>query len=286
MGGSSPKPPPAPTYTSRDGQTFEDPNKAADRDRQIALAVNYGFTPQNDNLDAWTAHLKNNSPDQYASYSDYNNQGLTAADYRSEQRIKEQQDQAAAAERQRQANIAAARSAIDSGFNGFDDNYYSGISKSVLDYYTPQLEDQFGNANKQLTYDLARKGQLKSTSAGERQNELKSKYDLQRGDITTRASDAERQARENVSSTKARLYNLAESTADPAAVNTQLASENARLKAYAPELSPLGQVFGDYVTPAINTIGNGLIAESQGNRGFNTGLFDSKNKGSAKVVGY
>jgi len=148
----------------------------------------------------------------------------------------------------------------------------------------PQLDSEFSDTNDQLTYKLSRQGILKSTAAGDKRAKLKGDYDIRRSGITSKAADAARQARENVSSVKNQLLNYAESSTDPADVNTRLAGETARLKAFAPELTPMGKVFGDYITPVAATIGNGLLNEAKGGSGYGTGLFDSKPSKTQNVV--
>jgi hypothetical protein len=283
MGGSSPKQPEAPKYTSADGRIFDDPNKAANRDRRVQLASAFGYNPASNGgfIDPWIA---TQSPEVQAQFREFDTQGLTAADYRAENRIKEQTTQQTAAEDQRKAAIASGRSAVDTSLGAFDDNYFSNIAKTVQDYYLPQIETQFGDANEQLTYDIARKGQLKSQSAIERKAKLQGKYDLEKANIGTKAANAAQQARDSVASTKNVLYGMAESSADPAAVNTALGSETARLRAYQPELTPMGQVFADYVTPVINTVGAGLSAEANGYKGFNTGIFSPKTSNNYTVA--
>lgn len=297
-GGGGDSPPP-PTYKSRDGRVFEDPNQAADRDRRLQLASALGYTPDTgrlskqaninegkgemDELDAWLTQV---DPAMKSVFSEYDNQGLTAADYRAEKRLTDQENQAKQAELDRKTSVSKGKSAVDTAFGGFDDNYYNGIANSVLDYYLPQLDKEFSNTNDQLTYKLSRQGILKSTAAVNKRANLKGDYDIQRSGITTKAADAARSARENVSSVKNQLYNYADSASDPADVNTRLAGETARLKAFQPEFTPLGKVFGDYITPVAATIGNGLLNEAKGGSGYGTGLFDAKPSKSQKVVGY
>lgn len=232
--------------------------------------------PDYDPIIAWKKSI---DPTLNQTFEDYRQQGLTASDYRVDTRLKQQEEQAKKAEDERKATVAGNRVSVDNAFKNFDNNYYDNISKTVLGYYLPQLEEQFSNADKQLTFKLARQGLLKSDTAGDARADLQGKFDVERGGITNRAADAARAARENVSRSKATLSNLAETASDPAAVNTQLASESARLRNYAPELTPLGQVFSDYVSPILRTVGSGLLAESQGYPGMGTGVFDSsKNK--------
>ena len=281
-----------PVYKSRDGQSFEDPNQAADRDRKLQLAAAFGYNEdtgrqakvvsgKEDGIDAWLSQL---DPSIKQKFDDYDKQGLTAADFRSEKRLSDQEAQAKQAEMDRKSGISSGRLAVDNTLAGFDDKYFDGIAKTVESYYQPQLDEQFNDAGKQLTYKLGRQGILKSTAANDRRTKLQGKYDIERAGITNKAADAAAQARENVNSVKTQLYNYAESSADPAAVSARVAGENARLRSFAPETTPLGQVFADYITPATTTIGNGLLAEAKGYQGFGTGLFDNKKSTTQNVV--
>ena len=153
-----------------------------------------------------------------------------------------------------------------------------------MDYYLPQIEDQFGEANKQLTYKFARQGALNSTAAGDEKAKLQEQYDLQRAGVTNNASDAERAARDDVSSTKSRLYNYADSAADPASVNSQLSTETARVRSAVPQLTPIGKVFTDYLSPVISTIGTGLASEAAGYPGMRTGIFNNTRNNSSYSV--
>lgn len=296
-GGGGGDAPPPPTYKSRDGKVFEDPNEAADRDRRLQLAASLGYTPDNgrlskiananagkgdmDELDAWLTQV---DPAMKAVFDEYDTQGLTAADYRAEKRLKDQENQAKQLEMDRQTNTKKSRSAIDTAFGGFDDNYFSGIAQSVLDYYLPQLDSEFADTNEQLTYKLGRQGILRSKAAVDKRAKLQGDYGVQRSGITNKAADAAREARANVASVKNTLYNYADTAADPADVNLRLSSETARLKAYAPELTPMTKVFSDYITPVAATIGNGLLNEAKGYSGYGTGLFDDMKNGTAQRV--
>ncbi len=336
-GGSSA---PVAKYYSQDGNVYEDPNRAADRDRMLHLASAFGLNlndpayataapvaptapvrpagghdrddvlaykdanktykraqqqynqdkkaydknPNASKKGAYDAWIPTLAADKKLQFDEYNNQGLTAGDYRAETRLKDQEAQAKAAEDQRKASIAQSRGAVDTMMGSFDDEYYGNIGKTVLDYYLPQLQDQRDEADEALTFQLARQGLLNSTPGTERKAKLAADYDMQRGALTNRAADAERGARESVSATKSQLYNYADVAADPAAVNDRLAAETSRLRANAPELTPMGQVFSDYLTPIASFIGQGLSAERQGYRGFGTGLFSSGKNSSQSVV--
>lgn len=286
MGKKSPKAPPAPVYKSIDGRTFDDPNKAQTRDQnlQLAAAVSSGaFDPKGkQTLNEFFATQK---PDIGATFNKYSTQGGTAADYRMDQRLAEQDAQAAANEALRKSTVADNRSAVDASFGGFDQSFYDNLKKTYIDYYMPQLDTQFADAGKQLKYKLARQGITDSTMTGDENAKMQGVYDVQKGSIVNSAKDMARQTRDSILAARNQLYNYADTAADKGSVDSRLASETGRLKMAAPELTPLGQVFTNYLAPIVSTVGAGLNAEARGYKGFGTGLFDNAKGGSAYNVG-
>lgn len=328
-GGKTPKPP---VYTSSDGRTYEDPNKAAERDRTLRLATAYGYdknafggasapvaapaatasapataagargqqvaAPVKATAAATqapaasaapgplTQWMQTVSPEMAKAFMADNDMGLTAADKRANDRIKEQEDKAKEAEDTRKAAVESGRSAVSSAFGGFGDKYYDDIASTVLDYYLPQVEQQYNDASDQLIYKFARQGQTASNSKTvlDEQGNLKGKYDIQKAQVINQAKDASRQARENISGAKSTLLSYADTAADAGAVDDRLATETGRIKNYAPELTPIGQLFPDYVSPIVNSVGTGLLAEANGYGGFNTGVFDKPKNKSTNVV--
>lgn len=274
--GSSPKAPPPPRYNSMDGQSFLDPNQAQERDRRIQLGSAFGYDQSAGNFDEWATA----APAEFRQYAD---QGLTAADYRAEQRMRQQANQAAQAENQRVDNTSAMRGSIDGAFSGFNDDYFNNISNSVLSFYNPQLDDQFKSTSDQLTFDLANRGLSRSSVAANKRTKLNEKYELEKGTIAQKAADAAQQARNDIASAKSRLYGMATSDADPGSINSMLTQETDRIRNRPPELTPLAQVFNDFVTPAGNLVAGGLAAESRGYQGLGTGIFDTPSKKSVVV---
>lgn len=220
--------------------------------------------------------------DQRKKLDEYYNQGLTAADYRADAALQKQKEEAEQAEKDRQAGIAANRGAVDTALGQFDDAYFRNISDTVLNYYMPQLNQQFDKAGKKLTYSLARRGVLKSTNAGDQRGDLQTDYGIQRAGIIKKAQDAADAAKAAAAQTKAGLYGLAETAADPVAVNEQIGAETSRIKAMAPELTPMAHVFSDYATPALSMIGTGVQAGMSGYQGL-SGLVPSAFKNNKAV---
>ena len=82
------------------------------------------------------------------------------------------------AELERQAKIDEGKTYIDDTFAQFDDEFYDQQTKNYLDFATPQLTDQFNQAAKNLTLQLADAGLLNSSVAAEKRGALNKKKDL------------------------------------------------------------------------------------------------------------
>lgn len=156
---------------------------------------------------------------------------------------------------------------------GFDDDFFNGLKKSYLDYADPQLEDQYGDANKQLTFALARSGNLDSSARAEKQSDLQKLYDTQKRAVADKALGYETSSRNAVEDARANLISTLNATGDQqGAVNSALARASALSQ--PPAYDPLGQLFVDFT--------NGLGIQAAQERSYaaggpapryNTGLF-------------
>lgn len=169
---------------------------------------------------------------------------------------------------------------------GFNDDFFSGLSQSFIDYARPQLDDQFGKAREQLTFALARNGTLDSSMRGEQNADLQREYDTNLQDITDKGRQYATDARTNVERARADLIGMLQATGDAAGA-TNAALSRASILSQPPAYSPLGQLFTD-VTSGLATQAAFERAEALGGypRGsvarYNTGLF-SPRSGAVKV---
>lgn len=157
----------------------------------------------------------------------------------------------------RQARIAEGMKQIGAVFEGGTYAPEGGVVQTyagmqpVLDqrraamegFYVPQLDKQFGNARDQLTYDLARAGQLTSSTAGIKQGDLAEAFALNRAKIDSDISS-------DIASTQTRINQQRQSLeAGLRASGDQTAAGNAALQSAvtfredAPTLNPLGNIF-------------------------------------------
>jgi len=185
-------------------------------------------------------------------------------------------------EAKRQARIAEGRSAIDSAFNSYNDDFYNNYQQDYIGYYTPQLDDQYGDARKRLTLQLAKTGNLTSSAGANQMGDLQEYYNQQQTGITNQALNAVNDLRGNIDARKSQLYADNRSAADPGSAAAAAASAAGSLTPSMPQ-SPLANVFADFFsnlgnsTALYNTSGR---QQQTGVQNFNTG----GSSGSYQVV--
>jgi len=190
---------------------------------------------------------------------------------------------AAKREQQRQNNIKAGYDQIQQIFGGFNDDFYNTRSTAYTDYAQPQLDKQYEEAVKQLTFALARNGRLDSSVAGEQRAKLQEDYDTQKTALADRALSYGKDARTAVEGSRADLVSLNSNLANPATIANEAQNRLAGLQAM-PNFEPLAPLF-------VN-IGEGLGTQAELERRnqsrYNTGLFTppavGSGQGSGKVI--
>lgn len=113
---------------------------------------------------------------------------------------------------------------------------------AYMDYATPQLEDQFGDAKEQSAFALARQGQSSGSLAGDQYADLSRDFDIQKQGVAETARGYGNQARSDIASQKQSLLNMLNASADPGATATAARSQLDALRAQ-PAFSPLGPLF-------------------------------------------
>lgn len=158
---------------------------------------------------------------------------------------------------------------------GFNNDFFDARKQAYLDYADPQLQNQYRDANRQLTFSLARSGLLDSSARGEKLGDLQKLYDTQKQAIADKALSYETGARNSVEDARANLIQTLNATGDAeGAANSALARSQALSQPDA--YSPLGQLFTDFT--------NGLGIQAAQERSYaaggpkplyNTGLFSN-----------
>lgn len=182
-------------------------------------------------------------------------------------------------EQQRQNNIRQGTNTINQQFDSqFNDDFYSGRRQGFLDYANPQLDDQYADTRKQLTYWLDGRGLLDSSIRAQKEAELQKKYDLNKRSVTDQALEYENTSRNQVSDARSGLIRDLQATGDASGAQ-QAAVNRATALSAQPTFSPLASLFGDF-TGALATqaslergeaYSGGMIKPA-----FSTGLFANK----------
>lgn len=155
----------------------------------------------------------------------------------------------------------------------FTPDYFVKQRQNFIDYANPQLEGQLGDARKELTFSLARGGNLNSSARADLESELQKRYDLNKQQIQDQALSYETSARNNVEDARANLIATLNATGDAeGASNAALARATALSQPVA--YSPLTQLFADF-TAGLGTQAAAERSYAAGGSAptYSTGLF-------------
>ncbi len=162
---------------------------------------------------------------------------------------------------------------------GFNDDFFAGRRKAYLDYANPQLQQQYGDAQKQLAFSLARSGNLDSSARAQQEAKLADLYSQRSREIGDQALQQETSARNSVEDARANLITTLNATGDAeGAANSAIARASALSQ--QPAFDPIGNLFVDFT----NTLGQQAAQErAESISGgayrspYNTGLFGVRN---------
>lgn len=158
------------------------------------------------------------------------------------------------AEAKRQASINSGMERINQTFQPFNDDYFAKQGQSYNDYYLPQVEDQYQDARKKLTYNLARGGGLNSTAGAEQLGHLTEEYTKQRGAIGEQALAEQQRQRGVMEGNRSNVVNQLYSSANPEAAAASAAAGATQMTA-PPAYSALGDLFGKFAGTGASYIG-------------------------------
>lgn len=173
-------------------------------------------------------------------------------------------------EEERQKRIRQSTQRINSIFDQFgspgtDSSLYDQYQQDYLSHYTPQLEQQFEDAQKAVQYDLARRGATESASGQQRLADLLEAYSKQQTQLQSQATQAMNQYRGSVEQQRQALISQAQSGMAPTDAASLATSAFNSLQSQQPEYSALGDMFSQFA----DIYGTGLRAQGAGFQGYN-----------------
>lgn len=123
------------------------------------------------------------------------------------------------------------------------DNLADTYLKAYNDYYMPQLDKQYEDANKNLTYDLARAGLLRSSAAADTQSDLARQNAENTAMVKSQGDQGVAALKQKINSAKQDAINQLYATENPDVAANQAMSSIRTIQNTQPDYSPLGDMF-------------------------------------------
>ncbi len=162
---------------------------------------------------------------------------------------------------------------------GFDDSFYNKYKQAVLDYYMPQVSDQYSDAQKELTYRLGRAGTLTSSAANDQVAKLAKQNLLNQAQVYNQADTAAGDLRTQVAGEESKAVSQLYATEDPDIAANQATDAVKNISLQQPNLSPLSTLFN------LGTIGGANILKGYNSNQLLNSLGNSLPKDRSIVVG-
>lgn len=190
----------------------------------------------------------------------------------------QQADQAAAT---RASNISTGEGQINDLFSQYNDPYYQGLTQNYDNYYQPQLDKQYSDAQQQQLYSLANNGNLDSSAAQKASSDLAKEYAQNEQSVLSGGEDYANTAKQSVQNVRSNLTNQLLSTGDNSGINSaalnQIQVQNVQ------SLAPLANLF----TNAVNSVSTANNSGALGSLfGVGTNTTSGGNTGSSGKVVY
>lgn len=162
-------------------------------------------------------------------------------------------------EADRQARLASGSQAVNDIFasGNFNDAFYNKYNQAQLDYQQPQLQTQFDQAKKKLTYDTARAGTLRSKAAADAAGLLEEQNLTGDAAIRAGADTQTAQLRQQLLNEKQSAMNQLYSTEDPSIAANTATGMVQQGALSTPNLQPLGAMFTPLIVGGANALGQG-----------------------------
>lgn len=164
----------------------------------------------------------------------------------------------------RQARITTGVKSINDQFAGFNDPFYAGYSDAYTGAMLPQLEDQYTKAKRRVLFNLANRGLVNSSAATQEQGDLGTEYATGQATVKSKAAQAVDALKGDVENMRQSLTAQVQASADPDTAASLAATSAAGLKASAPPIDSLGNMFAELAAPVTSyaqmRYGNQMLA--------------------------
>lgn len=149
-------------------------------------------------------------------------------------------------EEERQARIKQGTESINQNFSQFNDDFFGDIRQAGLDFFTPTIKQNFGDARERLVFSLANSGLLQSKTAARQFGRLNDLFKQAGQQAEASATDAANRVRQNVETARGNLFNTLNASADANAA-ASLAAQQADALSQPVTFQPLPNLFANFL---------------------------------------
>lgn len=185
-------------------------------------------------------------------------------------------------EADRASQIKKGIALINERFRGFGkkSGYLDDYKQAYTDYYLPQLDDQYQEAQDQNLFALSDAGLLKSTARNKAFTDLAEDYELQKGGILNKAEIVAGDHRANINAERDSIINQLLASANPSVAAASARQSANALRASTPNFSPLAAV----LAPTVGAGANYLEGRRARAAGADLSASDPRSTGSTYTV--
>lgn len=168
---------------------------------------------------------------------------------------------------------------------GFGDDFYNQKRDAYLNYATPQLEDQYGDARRQVAFALSRAGMTDSSVASNRFGDLTKDYGLRKQEVADTAQNYAQDLRAKTAEARASAATALYSGQSPDEVARQALSTANQLIASTPQQNPIGAVFQNAAAGLAGYMDGSRYNDMRSRVEQEYNIQPATGKGSGRVVG-
>jgi hypothetical protein len=150
----------------------------------------------------------------------------------------------------REQQVRGLQKGIEQQYSGYDPTFYGQREKAYMNYAMPLLNEQHGQAQNNLAYEMARRGLLKSSAGAELQGSLATEFGRQRMGAVDASRSQANDLRKSVEQSRSSMMSQAQSTLDPSLAWSQ-AVQAAQQFQTPSTFAPIGQAFQDWTKIAL-----------------------------------
>jgi hypothetical protein len=126
---------------------------------------------------------------------------------------------------------------------GIQPSFFNDFKQGILDYYTPQVAEKYGEAKDETTFRLARAGTLRSSAANDAAADLFKQNLINVGDVRNKADTAAADLRSRTAAEEAKAVSQLYATENPDVAANQATAAIRNITSEDPPTTALGDIF-------------------------------------------